>query len=45
MWMFKADNSNDFNLLHWHPITAKLMRFRLIATLLLIMLTCGLEWP
>ena len=45
MWRFKADNSNGFNQLHWHPNTAKLMRFRLTATLLLIMLKCGLEWP
>ena len=41
MWMFKVDISNCLNQLHWHPNTAKLMRFRLTATLLMIMLKCG----
>ena len=41
MWMFKADISNCFNQLHWHPNTAKLMGFMLTVTLLMIMLTCG----
>jgi len=41
MWMFKADISNCFNQLHWHPTTAKLMGFMLTATLLMVMLTCG----
>ena len=41
MWMFKADISNCFNQLHWHPNTAKLMEFMLTASLLMIMLTCG----
>jgi hypothetical protein len=29
MWMSKADISNCFNQLHWHPKTAKLMGFML----------------
>ena len=41
MWMFKADISNCFNQLHWHPTTAKLMGFMLTASLLMVMLTCG----
>ena len=41
MWMFKADISNCFNQLHWHPNTTKLIGFMLTATLLMIMLTCG----
>jgi hypothetical protein len=43
MWMFKADISNCLNQLHWHPNTAKLMRFKLTATLLMIMLKCGIS--
>ena len=42
MWMFKADISNCFNQLHWHPNTPnKLMGFMLTASLLMIILTFG----
>jgi hypothetical protein len=42
MWMFEVDISKYFNQLHWHPTTAKLMGFMLTATLLMLMLICGL---
>ena len=38
---FQSRLSNCFNQLHWHPTTAKLMRFMLTATLFMLMLTCG----
>ena len=41
MWMFKADISNCFNQLHWHPNRAKLMGFMLTTTLLMLLLSCG----
>ena len=39
--MFKADISNCFNQLHWHPNRAKPMGFMLTTTLLMLLLSCG----